>query len=129
MSAADPPIPAAWLGLPPILAAVPDADTAPAVGVGGNFDDAVPATPAAAALSAPVHVHDRLQRHGTVWQGRVSGSDRNMPILVCCAHRDCRPGGNAALRLVAAGYGDVCWHRGGLQAPMITGLQPVPSTF
>ena len=61
--------------------------------------------------------------------GQISGGDPGVPIVVHCSAPMCWLSYNAALRAIAAGYGNVCWYRGGLQAWAMAGLPLVPSGF
>jgi PQQ-dependent catabolism-associated CXXCW motif protein len=80
----------------------------PGAGRGANFMD-----PIQAAL---------IQR-----LGQISGGDKARPIVFFCAGSECWLSYNAALRAAAAGYSNVHWYRGGVEAWMAAGL-PVART-
>jgi PQQ-dependent catabolism-associated CXXCW motif protein len=72
---------------------------------------------------------DRTQQQATQWLGQVTGGDRSVPIVLYCSDPMCWLSYNGALRVIAAGYGNVYWYRGGLHAWQMTGLQVQPSGF
>ena len=89
---------------------LPGAVVAPALAQGGNFQD-------------------RLQQQATQWLSQVTGGDPATPIVVYCSDPMCWLSYNAALRTIAAGYGNVYWYRGGLHAWQMAGFNLQPSSF
>jgi PQQ-dependent catabolism-associated CXXCW motif protein len=83
----------------------------------------------APALSAPGHFGDRTQQQAAQWLQQVTGGNAQLPIVVFCSDPQCWLSYNASLRVVAAGYSNVYWYRGGLQAWQMAGLQMMPSGF
>ncbi len=54
--------------------------------------------------------------------GELSGGDKARPMVFFCAGSQCWLSYNAALRAVAAGYRNVYWYRGGVEAWVEAGL-------
>ena len=54
--------------------------------------------------------------------GELSGGDKARPMVFFCAGSQCWLSYNAALRAVAAGYRNVFWYRGGVEAWVEAGL-------
>jgi hypothetical protein len=73
------------------------------VGIGGSLSDAF---------------QDRLARK----MQQLTGGDRNLPIVTMGGNAERFQGRNLALRLVALGYTDVYWYRGGREAWEVAGL-------
>src|SRR6218665_2811887 len=60
---------------------------------------------------------------------RALAPRKDTPIVTYCSNRDCWLSWNAALRLVQAGYKNVYWYRGGIEAwraPELPLIQPPP---
>lgn len=89
---------------------LPGAFIAPGLAEGGNFQD-------------------RIQQQAQIWLAQITGGDSSLPVVIFCSDPHCWMSYNATLRAVAAGYGNVYWYRGGLQAWQMTGLQLQPSGF
>lgn len=89
---------------------LPGALMAPGLAEGGNFQD-------------------RVQQQAQTWLGQITGGDSTLPVVVYCSDPHCWMSYNATLRVVAAGYSNVYWYRGGLQAWQMAGLQLQPSGF
>ena len=53
---------------------------------------------------------------------QFAGGDRHMPIVTIGLNSERYQGRNLALRLVALGYDEVYWYRGGREAWMAAGL-------
>lgn len=83
----------------------------------------------AAPLSSPGSFDDRTQQQGSQWLNQITGSNRNMPIVIYCSDPMCWLSYNAALRAVAAGFTNVYWYRGGIQAWEMAGLPLRPTGF
>ena len=56
---------------------------------------------------------------------RALTPSKSTPIVVFCSNADCWLSWNAALRLVQAGYREVHWYRGGVDAWKRAGLPMV----
>ncbi len=95
--------------------------------LGGNY--ALPGALMAPGLSAGGSITDRTQQQATQWLGQITGGDRAVPVVVYCSDPMCWLSYNGALRVVAAGYGNVYWYRGGLKAWQMAGLPTYPSGF
>ena len=67
-------------------------------------------------------MHDEYQdRLGRKMQ-QLTGGDRDMPIVTMGFNAERFQGRNLALRLVALGYTNVYWYRGGREAWEVAGL-------
>jgi rhodanese-related sulfurtransferase len=55
--------------------------------------------------------------------------DRNMPLVIFCDSTVCWQSYNAALRAASAGYVNVYWYRGGVEAWRAAGLPTVTSVI
>jgi TolB-like protein len=82
---------------------VPSAIVLPGAGLGGSISD---------------DVQERLRRK----MEQLTRGDRTTPIVTVGWNAERFQGRNLALRLVALGYTDVSWHRGGREAWMVAGL-------
>lgn len=87
----------------------------------------LPGAVVAPTLASPGSFEDRVQQQAAHWLDKVTGGRRDAPIVLYCSDPNCWLSYNAALRTVAAGYTNVYWYRGGLQAWQMAGLQVVPS--
>ena len=72
-------------------------------GIGGSLSD---------------EFQDRLSRK----MQQLTGGDRNMPVVTLGWNAERFQGRNLALRLVALGYTEVHWYRGGTEAWEVAGL-------
>lgn len=95
--------------------------------LGGSYS--LPGALMAPALAQGGHFQDRLQQQAGQWLGQVTGGDASLPVILYCSDPMCWLSYNAALRVVAAGYTNVYWYRGGLHAWQMAGLQLVPAGF
>ncbi|WP_186766421.1 rhodanese-like domain-containing protein [Phaeobacter marinintestinus] len=95
--------------------------------LGGDYR--LPGALMAPALSTPGHFNDRLQQQAKTWLGEITRGDTDYPIILYCADPYCWLSYNAVLRTVAAGFTNVYWYRGGLQAWQMAGLRLEPSGF
>lgn len=59
---------------------------------------------------------DPVQRNLTPLLARLSAGDKAKPMVFFCAGPQCWLSYNAALRAVAAGYTNIYWYRGGIDA-------------
>ncbi len=82
-----------------------------------------------AGLAYAGHFNDRTQQQAAVWLGQVTGGQRDMPIVIFCSDPMCWLSYNGVLRTVNAGYTNVYWYRGGLQAWQMAGLPLQPAGF
>jgi len=82
---------------------VPGAIVLPGVGVGGSLTD---------------EVQERLRQKMV----KLTGGDPSMPVVTVGWNAERYQGRNLALRLVALGYTDVSWYRGGREAWLAAGL-------
>lgn len=89
---------------------LPSAYTAPALAAGGSF-------------------RDRTQQQAEAWLQQITGGVWDMPIVIYCSDPMCWLSYNASLRTIAAGYEQVYWYRGGVQAWEMVGLPLQPSGF
>ncbi|MCA0871118.1 hypothetical protein LCL97_09785 [Seohaeicola saemankumensis] len=92
-------------------------------------DYSLPDALMAPALANSGHFRDRLQQQAGQWLQQVTGGETDMPIVLYCSDPMCWLSYNATLRTVAAGYTNVYWYRGGLQAWQMAGLRLVPAGF
>ncbi|MCE9658923.1 MAG: rhodanese-like domain-containing protein [Burkholderiales bacterium] len=83
--------------------ALPNALPAPWLAQAGAFDDAV------------------QQQAAQLFAQRTQGR-KDVALVFYCLSRECWLSYNAALRAVAAGYGNVLWYRGGIEAWKAAGL-------
>ncbi|MFZ1727137.1 MAG: rhodanese-like domain-containing protein, partial [Albidovulum sp.] len=95
--------------------------------LGGNYS--LPKALMAPALASGGDFNDRVQQQAAQWLSQITRGDRGQTIVVYCSDPNCWLSYNATLRVVAAGYTNVYWYRGGLQAWQMAGLQLVPSGF
>jgi PQQ-dependent catabolism-associated CXXCW motif protein len=70
----------------------------------------------AAWMAQPGRLDDELQHRVEAFLARHSGARKDRPLVFYCLSRDCWMSYNAALRAIQAGYSQVLWYRGGLQA-------------
>lgn len=89
----------------------------------------IPGAFSAQGLSAPGNFQDRTQQQAGAWLGQITQGNRDVPIVVFCSDPMCWLSYNAALRTVNAGYTNVYWYRGGLQAWQMAGLPLRPAGF
>ena len=84
--------------------------------------DAVPA----AWASQSGTLDDQVQQTFVQLLQKQTGGNKQMPLVFYCLSRECWMSYNAALRAIAAGYGNVLWYRGGLEAWKLAGLPTQP---
>jgi PQQ-dependent catabolism-associated CXXCW motif protein len=92
-------------------------------------DYSLPGAQIAQGMANPGGYQDRVQQQVAQWLGQLSGGDRAYPVVVYCSDPMCWLSYNAALRAIAAGYTEVYWYRGGMQAWRMSGLKLVPTGF
>lgn len=95
--------------------------------LGGQYS--LPGALGAPALASAGSFEDRVQQQAVQWLGQITRGDRSVPIVLFCSDPMCWLSYNAALRTIAAGYGDVYWYRGGLRAWEMAGLPLRPMGF
>lgn len=83
----------------------------------------------APALASAGSFNDRTQQQAAAWLNQISGGNPNVPIVIYCSEPMCWLSYNASLRAIAAGYKQVYWYRGGLQAWQMAGLPMHPAGF
>lgn len=80
-------------------------------------------------MASPGSLNDRMQQRTAQWLGQITGGQQDVPIVVYCSNPMCWLAYNAALRAIAAGYNNVYWYRGGLQAWKMAGLPLFPASY
>ena len=95
--------------------------------LGGTYG--LPNAFSATALASPGSFNDRVQQQARQWLSQITGGDTSVGIVVYCSDPQCWLSYNGALRAVAAGYRNVFWYRGGLQAWQMAGLPVYPTGF
>ena len=80
-------------------------------------------------LGSPGHFNDRTQQQASIWLNNVTGGDSSYPIVLYCSDPQCWLSYNGALRVIAAGYNNVYWYRGGIRAWEMAGLNVYPTGF
>lgn len=80
-------------------------------------------------MAASGHYQDRVQQQTAQWLGQVTGQVADYPIILYCADPHCWLSYNATLRVVAAGYTNVYWYRGGITAWQMAGFPVYPSGY
>lgn len=83
----------------------------------------------APALSSPGSFSDRTQQQANQWLDQITGANKGMPVVIYCSDPMCWLSYNASLRAVAAGFTNVFWYRGGIQAWEMAGLPLRPTGF
>ena len=95
--------------------------------LGGNYS--LPGAFTAPPLAEHGNFGDRTQQRAAQWLQQITGGAAQTPIVIYCSDPQCWLSYNATLRVVAAGYTNVYWYRGGLQAWQMAGLQLAPTGF
>ncbi len=73
-------------------------------------------------LSQAGSFDDPVQAQATQWLAQLSQGRKDTPLVFYCLSRECWMSYNAALRAIRAGYTNVLWYRGGLEAWKAAGL-------
>lgn len=81
----------------------------------------------AAWLAQPGHFGDQVQQQFVQALDAQLGGRKDTPLVFYCASTQCWMSYNAALRAISAGYSEVLWYRGGLEAWKAAGLPTVPA--
>ena len=95
--------------------------------LGGNYS--LPGALIAPALASGGDFNDRVQQQASQWLGQITNGNPGQTIVIYCSDPNCWLSYNASLRAVAAGYTQVYWYRGGLQAWQMAGQKLIPSGF
>lgn len=88
--------------------------------LGGDYT--LPRALKAPALASPGHFGDGVQQQAAQWLRQITQGNSTVPIVIYCSDPQCWLSYNGALRTVAAGYTNVYWYRGGVQAWQMAGL-------
>lgn len=78
-------------------------------------------------LAQPGSFDDDLQKQFAQMLQQGTQGRNDMPLIFYCASPNCWMSYNAALRAIKAGYRNVLWYRGGLEAWKAAGLPTQPS--
>jgi PQQ-dependent catabolism-associated CXXCW motif protein len=76
----------------------------------------------AAWLAQPGSFDDAVQRQAAGAFQQATGGRKEAPIVLYCQSVHCWMSYNAALRAIAAGYSNVLWYRGGIEAWKAAGM-------
>lgn len=95
--------------------------------LGGQY--ALPNAFSAPAMARPGNYRDRIQQQTNQWLDQITGGNNQVALVIYCSDPHCWLSYNASLRAIAAGYANVYWYRGGLQAWKMAGLQLTSSGF
>ena len=82
----------------------------------------LPGARPAAWLAQPGSFEDPLQQQAAGAFQQATGGRKDAPIVLYCQSSYCWMSYNAALRAIAAGYTNVQWYRGGIEAWKAAGL-------
>ncbi len=86
----------------------------------------LPNAVAAAWLAQPGSFDDAVQAQAVQLFSQATRGRKEVALVFYCASRDCWMSYNAALRAIAAGYTNVLWYRGGLEAWKAAGQATQP---
>lgn len=95
--------------------------------LGGQY--VLPNALSAPAMAQPGNYRDRVQQQTNQWLNQITRGNRQVPLIIYCSDPHCWLSYNASLRAIAAGYPNVYWYRGGLQAWKMSGLPLASSGF
>lgn len=95
--------------------------------LGGQY--VLPAALSAPAMAQPGNYRDRVQQQTNQWLNQITRGNRQVPLVIYCSDPHCWLSYNASLRAIAAGYPNVYWYRGGMQAWNMSGLPLASSGF
>jgi PQQ-dependent catabolism-associated CXXCW motif protein len=84
--------------------------------------EALPTAVAAAWLGQPGSFSDSVQQQAVRFFAQATQGRKDVALVFYCLSRECWLSYNAALRAVNAGYTNVLWYRGGLEAWKTAGL-------
>lgn len=83
----------------------------------------LPGAVSAAWLSQPGSFKDSIQQQAEQLLGQQTRGRKEVALVFYCLSRECWMSYNAALRAIHAGYTNVLWYRGGIEAWKWAGLQ------
>lgn len=92
----------------------------------------LPGAVSAVWLAQPGSFDDATQQRASAFLAQQTQGRKDIALVFYCLSRECWMSYNAALRAIQAGYKNVLWYRGGLEAwnyaglPMQPGQQPAP---
>lgn len=92
-------------------------------------DYSLPSAQIAPGMAQPGSYQDRVQQQVGQWLQQLTNGNPDVPIVIFCSDPQCWLSYNAALRAINAGYQQVYWYRGGLQAWQMAGLPLQPASF
>lgn len=95
--------------------------------LGGQYT--LPRAYSAPAMARGGYFQDRIQQQTNQWLRKITRGNGQMALVILCSDPYCWLSYNASLRAIAAGYKNVYWYRGGMQAWNMAGLQTVPASF
>jgi rhodanese-related sulfurtransferase len=95
--------------------------------LGGQY--ALPNAYPAGVMAQGGDFSDRVQQQTVQWLQQVTGGQKGVPIVIYCSDPMCWLSYNASLRAVNAGYTNVYWYRGGVQAWQMAGLPTQPGGY
>ena len=88
--------------------------------------ETLPGAVAGVWLAQPGGFGDDVQRQAEQLFGQWTRGDKDVALVFYCLSRECWMSYNAALRAIQAGYRNVLWYRGGLEAWKAAGLPTQP---
>jgi PQQ-dependent catabolism-associated CXXCW motif protein len=88
--------------------------------------EALPGAVPAAWLSQAGTFDDAVQQQAAVMLGQATQGRKEVALVFYCLSRECWMSYNAALRAIQAGYTNVLWYRGGIEAWKAAGLPTQP---
>lgn len=97
--------------------------------LGGDRHDTVPGALWLKGAGLGSSFDDEIQHRLATRLQLLTGGDRSRPIVTFCLSSHCWLSYNTSLRLVALGYTDVHWYRGGNEAWTAAGLPMVQASL
>ncbi|HMO48121.1 MAG TPA: rhodanese-like domain-containing protein [Rubrivivax sp.] len=89
--------------------------------------ETLPGAVAAVWMSQPGSFDDATQRQAGQLLGQLTQGRKDVVLVFYCLSRECWMSYNAALRALRAGYTNVLWYRGGIEAWKQAGLPTAPA--
>ncbi len=89
--------------------------------------ETLPGAVPAAWMSQPGSFGDATQQQVAQMLGQLTRGRKDVVLVFYCLSRECWMSYNAALRALRAGYANVLWYRGGIEAWKQAGLPTAPS--
>ena len=93
----------------------------------GGGGEALPGAVSAAQAAQPGSFSDAVQKAFVQQLQQQTGGNKQMPLVVYGQSMNSWLAYNAALRAIAAGYTNVLWYRGGIEAWKLAGLPTQPA--